>query len=139
MLDYSGDPRAERLLGMLLDPSYSQHSLGKMCQKVGMTILDLLDLLRRYRWDVGTIDVYIQLPQIVREIARDAQSSQAMCERCDGEGLLRLEGVAVRTCPHCKGSGKVRVPGDPHARRLILEILGVIGKNRSLEIQKLTS
>ena len=139
MMAYSGDPRAQRLLEMLMDPAYRNHSLGKLCEKVGLRVVDLLDLFRKFKWDVGTIDLYQQLPQIVKELADDARSSQAACGRCDGEGTLGVGESEEKSCPQCEGTGQVRVPGDPQARRLFLQLTGMIGRNRMPVIRKIIS
>lgn len=139
MMAYSGDPRAQRLLEMLMDPAYRGHTLAKLCEKVGLKVVDLLDLFRKFKWDVGTIDLYQQLPQIVKELAADAKSSQAACKRCDGEGKLNLGAPEEKSCPQCDGTGQVRVPGDQQAARLILQITGMIGRNRAPEIRKIIS
>lgn len=139
MLLYSGDARSLRLVEMLFDSAYRNFSLSKLCERAGLSIFDLLDLFRRYKWDIGTLDVYDQLPRIVEEIARDAMSSQGVCRRCKGDGKLSVGEPRERSCPHCEGTGRVRVPGDIKAARLILEITGVIGKNRSPAMEKLLS
>jgi RecJ-like exonuclease len=69
------------------------------------------------------------LPDIMKDIAEDSESRDVPCPRCDGVGhVMRENGAAP--CPQCDGAGKVSVPGDAHARRLIFEILGLIGPRR---------
>ena len=88
---------------------------------------------------VSRFDLYQQLPQIVKELATDAKSSRAACKRCDGEGKLGVGESEEKSCPQCEGTGQVRVPGDPQARRLFLQLTGLIGKSRSHEIKKMIS
>ena len=51
-----------------------------------------------------------------------------VCPRCDGLKNVRDGSEGSRVCPVCKGEGSVTVPGDSHARELVFEVMGVIGR-----------
>src|SRR5262249_3136509 len=68
------------------------------------------------------------LPQIMQDVTNNALSRDVVCPRCDGLKNVRDAEAESRICPVCKGEGQVRVPGDPHAIELVLEVLGVIGR-----------
>ena len=51
------------------------------------------------------------------------------CPVCDGIGYVALDSVRCR-CVECDGVGRVREPVDANARRLMFEIIGVIGPKR---------
>jgi len=64
MLAHSGDERAQRALEMLLDPAYRNHTLAKICGKVGLSQMDIMDLFRRYHLDLGVIEMSRRAPAV---------------------------------------------------------------------------
>ncbi len=123
MLAHSGDERAWRALEMLLDPVYRNHTFAKVCEKVGLSQIDVVDLFRRYKLDMGVIKMSRLAPRIMEDTAEDAKSRMETCKGCQGKGMIN-----TRRCPQCKGEGQVRVPGDYRARKLMFEALGLIKK-----------
>jgi len=61
----STDERAVRLLQMMGDPAFANFSLGRLCQRVGLSSIDLLDAFRRYRIDQGIIEMSRRAPEIM--------------------------------------------------------------------------
>ncbi len=49
------DPRAGRLLEMLFDPAYRQHSVPKLCERVHLSVTNVVDLFRRFKLDQGIV------------------------------------------------------------------------------------
>ena len=89
MLAHSGDERAQRALEMLLDPAYRNHTFAKICGKVGLSQLDILDLFRRYKLDLGVIKMSRRAPKIMGDVARDAESRMEACGECAGTGSVK--------------------------------------------------
>ena len=125
----STDERVLRLAEMMTDPAYSRFTLGKLCERVGVTSIDLLDALRRNKIDQGIIEMSRRAPEIMEGVARDAESRMEACKDCAGTGMLKDKDTGEMShCLHCSGEGRVRVPGDYKARRLMFQALGLIEK-----------
>jgi len=122
-LHSSADERAVRLLQMMGDPAFAQFSLGKLCQRVGLTSIDLLNAFRNYQLLRGIIEMSRVAPEIMADVAEDARSRMETCKGCQGEGMIN-----TRRCPQCEGEGVARVPGDYRARKLMFQTLRLIEK-----------
>jgi hypothetical protein len=130
-LQVSGNVRFHRLSEALRDPVYRKTSFGTLCRRFGVSWVDLVDLWRNHNLLLGQIRMLDHLPDIMEDVAKDSESRDVCCPRCDGIGhVMRENGEAP--CPQCDGAGKVSVPGDAHARRLFFEITGLIGPRRDL-------
>ncbi len=114
---------------MMLDPAYRKFSLPKVCERVGLRVTDLADFFRGFYVDAALLSALRRLPQITKDLAQDALSQWVLCERCDGITTVQDSADTSRVCPACEGSGKVRQPGDPQARRLLAEMAGLIRRN----------
>ena len=68
------------------------------------------------------------LPQIMQDVTNNALSRDVVCPRCDGLKSVHDREADLRVCPVCQGKGGVTVPGDPHARELVFEVMGLIGR-----------
>ena len=86
------DPRAGRLLEMLFDPAYRQHSFPKLCERVHLSVTDVVDLFRRFKLDQGIVAMAKAAPRIMSDTAIDAESTLSPCMNCSGTGLLIVEG-----------------------------------------------
>ena len=128
VLAYSGDPRAEQLLSMLLDPAFRRHSFPKLCERVGLRQADLIDLFRGHYTGLAVIRALRHLPEVVEDLCKAAKSSLIACPRCDGRGDVKddQEPGGVRRCPQCTGSCEVEVPGDYRARDQFLRMVGLL-------------
>lgn len=134
------DPRAGRLLEMLFDPAYRQHSFPKLCEKVHLSVTDVVDLFRRFKLDQGIVAMAKAAPRIMSDTAIDAESTLSPCMNCSGTGLLIVEsseGDIERPCPSCLGRGSFRAPGHDKARDLFFRTMGLTGKKGPLLAQQI--
>ena len=122
VLTHAADPRAHRLMATLLDPAFQRHSFGKLCERAGLNLVDLLDLLRRCKLDQGIIEMARHAPRIMRDIALDAESKMVCCHHCGGAGKITAR-KAELDCPLCEGVGQIRAPGDDKSRRLFFKVM----------------
>ncbi len=122
VLTHAADPRAHRLMAMLLDPAFQGHSFSTLCSRVGLNLVDLLDLMRRCKLDQGIIEMARHAPEIMGDIAKDAQSRMVCCDHCGGAGKITA-GEAELDCPLCDGVGQIRAPGDDKSRRLFFKVM----------------
>ncbi len=121
-LHSSSDERVLRLAEMMTDPAYSRFTLGKLCERVGVTSIDLLDAFRKYKIDQGIIEMSRHAPAIMEDVARDAESRMVCCDHCGGAGKITAR-EAELACPLCEGVGQIRAPGNDKARRLFFKVM----------------
>jgi hypothetical protein len=119
----STDERAVQLLQMMTDPAYSRFTLGKLCQRVGLNSIDLLNAFRNYQLLRGIVEMSRVVPEVMADVAEDARSRMGICKGCQGKGL-----IDTRRCPQCEGAGVTRVPGDHRSRKLLFQTLRLIEK-----------
>jgi hypothetical protein len=125
----SGDERFYKLQQALHDDAYRSTSPGTLCRRFGISWWDLMRLWGNHNLLSGQMYMLNHLQDVMADITQEALSRQGPCPRCDGIGrVMRENGEAP--CPECKGVGEVRVPADENARRLYLEVIGVIGPRR---------
>jgi hypothetical protein len=118
----SGDKRFYRLHDALHDDAYRHTSPGMLCRRFGVSLHDLCGLWQQYNVSLGMIRMANHLPTVMQDVAEESLSREESCPRCDGIGSQI--GYAGG-CPMCQGVGRVRVPGDPHSRRLLFKILHI--------------
>jgi hypothetical protein len=125
----SGDKRFHRLYDALHDDVYRRTSPGTLCRRFNVTWLDLVQLWFSYNIHLGLMQLANHLPKILTDMAEDSESRDGPCPVCDGMGYVATDSSRY-TCVECDGAGKVRVPGDEHARRLLFKIIGLMGPRR---------
>jgi len=128
VLQFSGDERFYRLYDALHDDAYRNTSPGTLCRRFGISLQDLVDVWKEYNTLLGQMYMATHLPQIMADVTHNALSRDVVCPRCDGLKNVRDGEAEWRICPVCRGEGSVKVPGDPHARELVLEVLGITGR-----------
>jgi len=125
----STDERAVQLLQMMSDPTYSRFTLAKLCERVGLSTIDVLELVRRYKLDIGILSMSTEVVQVMKDTAEDAKSREEPCRKCHGKGMVKDKNTGEMShCLHCGGQGQVRVPGNYRARKLMFQVLGLIEK-----------
>jgi len=130
-LEHAPDPKFQAFLLNRLDPHYKNMTFAQMCRNHGITLADMDDVYRKGQIHLGMIRGSNHLPQVVEDVIVDAKSKQQYCMRCDGRGYIKDEDGpenSTRECPMCHGLKEIRVPGDNHARDLVYESYGLIGK-----------
>jgi hypothetical protein len=125
----SGDPKLRRLYDALQDPAYQTTSRMTLCRNFGISLRDLLNVWSSYMRDLGRLAIFARLPEIAKQTAEDALSREVACGCCDGMGKV-MNDEGQQSCPMCQGAGKIQMPADKDARRLVLEIAGLIGRNK---------
>jgi hypothetical protein len=125
----SGEEQFHRLYDALHDDVYRRTSPGTLCRRFGISWMDLMNLWHSYNMQLGMLQIATHLPKILEDVAEDSLSRYGPCPVCDGIGYLEVDSIRY-TCVECEGRGKVLVPGDAHARRLLFEIIELIGPRR---------
>jgi len=141
----SPDPRFQEFLERVMMPRYkkvSMQSIAKACN------IDLMEFNKW--WQKESTQAALAVAQtasvdITRDMVEDARTVNVVCDRCDGmtwvsapaglpdktPGYRSMESgeevLWIRDCPVCT-SGKIRKPGDAHARDRVLEMSGLTKK-----------
>jgi len=118
----SANPRAHRVLDMMLDSAYSHLSFGQLCSRAGVSAAEVLRLFFQQQIVEGMIRMARHLPQIMEDTALAAMGRTEACGEC--VATWRTGGSP---CPHCSGTGEIRMPGDLRATRLVLQAMGILG------------
>ena len=89
-----------------------------------------MNLWHRHTIHAALLAMLNHMPRILVDLVEDSESRKAPCPVCDGIGYVALDTIGY-TCIECDSAGRVRVPGDAHARRWLFEILGLIGPRKA--------
>jgi hypothetical protein len=136
-LHHSGDPRVVQLLGMLFDPNYSAMTFTHLCRECGLFLGDIVDVFRRFKLDQGILEMANRAPDILRDTAEDAKSTDAICLACQGAGTLVIDEEGNEdACAACLGVGSVKVPGHDKARELFYKTMGLTDRKVPLIAQQ---
>jgi hypothetical protein len=122
----TGNPRASRLLDMMLDPAYETLSFGQLCSRSGLSGGEVLRLICQRQLADGMIRASSHLPDIMENLALAAKGHEEPCGQCQGQGVF-----GKAQCFRCEGSGHVRVPGDLGTIRLALEMFWILPYQKS--------
>ena len=120
-LEASGNPRADRLVAMMLDPAYASLSFGKLCSRTGLSAMEVTHLVCQRKVIEGTLRTSFHLPDIMEDTARAALGRSEPCWKCRGTGT-----VDNLPCADCNGTGEVRVLGDFRALKMVFQLCGLI-------------
>jgi len=123
----------------LLDMIYNKWAPGKplafFCEEAGLEFTELVEKVERHYSGLARINATRHYVEIFEDTAIDAKARVGLCDRCFGEGWAQVEfeGAMMRTdkvCPYCEGTGHRRYPGDRHARSIMFEAMGIVGKSK---------
>ncbi len=140
----STDIRYREFLDRILTNRYKRVSLATIAKACNLDYKEFSDWWNRESTAAAIAIAQNSSVDITADMAIDARSIEAACERCDGmtwiscpQGLpietpgyrylqsSEGEVMWIRDCPNCKG-GKVRKPGDSHSRDRVLELGGLL-------------
>src|SRR5579862_3785428 len=105
-LDQAESQKAFALFQMLCDRAYRNHSLARLCEKAGLSYLELVDLFRVFRLDEALLVMLTHIPQVMEDTAINALTRRS-AEACSGCG--RIDG---QSCMKCFGEGHITIPGN---------------------------
>lgn len=135
-LNHSADPRIVQLLDFMFQPQYARFTFTRLCRECALSLGDIVDAFRRYQLDRGIVAMARQAPAIMHDTAQDARSGEAICNLCQGAGLVENLQGEEGPCIVCKGVGSFRVPGHEKSRELFFKTMGLIGKTGPLIAQQ---
>ena len=82
----SGNPRASRLLDMMLDPAYKALSFGQLCSRAGLSGAAVMRLIIQRQLAEGMIRMARHLPDIMEDVTLAALDHNVTCMKCAGNG-----------------------------------------------------
>lgn len=134
-------PQSEALtwmVGLLADPARADQSLALICAEARILPTDLLEALilgKRARAKVyATHLATTNAGRIVNDIVVKAAPHEDRCYACKGTG--KLPGIptpedkdpAAPVCDTCNGVGRLHYPAEEDARKLALDLAGLLSK-----------
>jgi hypothetical protein len=123
------DSKWHRLLVAIQDPALSRFSLPRLLRELQ---IPLIDLMQKYR-EACTVEAHFvaqeRLPEVMSGIVDDALPGEDVCPLCVGAkqipdplGRPKADGsLKDIDCPKCDATGKIRIPGQTDARKLVMQ------------------
>lgn len=153
-LAQSEDPRFKEFLERIKMNRYKRISLQTIAKSCGIDLAEFGTWFNKASTQEAISTAQRESVNIVKDMVEDAKSVRTACDRCDGmtwvsapaglppetPGYRSMVGEGntifwIRDCPVCT-DGKVRKPGDAHARDRTLEIAGMLKKGPGLVINQ---
>ena len=148
----SGDVRFQTFLDRLQNPQYKKASLQSIAKACNIDLLEFNQWWTKAATQAAIGRAQMGSLKLAEDLVEDAKSIFSTCERCDGmtwvsapaglpdetPGYRLISGKGkdemwVRDCPACS-DGRVRRPGDTHARDKVLEMSGLIKKGGGVNV-----
>ena len=147
----SSDVRFNEFLERIKERRYARISPQAIAKACGIDLMEFQTWWNRQSSQVAIAKAQNRSIEVVEDMIQDARSSEDVCPRCDGLGFVaapaglpgdtdgykciepetaQQEAKYIRTCPKCIASGRIRKIGDAHARDRVLEMSGLIKKDK---------
>jgi hypothetical protein len=135
------DATTDKLVGLLLDPTYDTWSLRRICQVAGITVAEVFALFKRAAIARAHIPaapiIASKLVGVVDDILTRAQPYQHPCDACGGAGtVVAKPGAEPTPCPTCHGRGTETVYPDLDRQRLALELGQLTARGGGITLQQ---
>jgi len=148
-LGRSKDPRFLEFLERISLPQYNRVSLQTIAKACSIDLQEFNNWWLKESTQAAIAVAQNSSIKITEDIAQDALSRDRACERCDGLGWVSAPAglpldtpgyrivnagdgdsgpMYARDCPNGCNKGKLRKPGDAHARDVILAMSGLVTK-----------
>src|SRR4029077_10795513 len=158
ILQSTADPRAKRLLELLVSPKHMKWSLPRLAMEAGLSYEDVVLMIRNRNLGTGIIRMSSHAPDVMEDVAIDARSREVACPKCRGDKMVPkvIEETDEKTgkvtfaqavdptdghlvfekCLACDGAGIIRQIGDADSRKLMFETLKLTGRTAPLVVQQ---
>jgi hypothetical protein len=109
-------------------------NISTLAAAIGLPYKRLVQVYKDMKTSEGLIAVAQRIPKVMEDIAQDAESKEVTCTSCEGSGQIVIkkdeQGLLVETkkCLPCEGRGLQVKAGDPVARKQVLEMMELTGK-----------
>lgn len=111
--------------------------IDTLARQIGIPYARVVEAYKNMKRLEGVVAIANRLPGVMEGIAEDAEVKEKTCSACSGAGKVGQPPAADvaedprPVCIPCEGTGKVRVSGDPIARKQVLEIMELAGGSKS--------
>lgn len=108
-------------------------NISTLARQVGLPYKEVVTAYRDYQRLEGIVAVASRVPEVMAGIAHDALPTFSTCPVCKGTRRVATKvdeaGLPIETekCIPCEGEGRIRKPGDPLARKQVLEMMDLAG------------
>jgi hypothetical protein len=135
------DADADKLVGLLLDPTYDSWSLRRICTLAGITVAEVFALYKK----AAIVRAHIQaapviaskLVGVVDDIMTRAQPYPIPCDRCGGTGRWAEKPTQEPgPCPTCRGGGTLMAFPDLDRQRRALELGQLTARGGGIVVQQ---
>ena len=132
-LQQSGDHDLADLGKLLTIDEHKRTSIDRLAQQLGVPYRRVVECYRDSKRLEGIVAVARRLPKVMSDTAEEAESREKTCSTCEGSGTIVIkkdsDGLPTETkvCIPCEGSGRIRIPGDPVARKQVMEMMELVG------------
>ena len=147
----SDDPRYQEFLERITSRRYRRVSMQTIAKACNISLQEFTNWWQKASTQRAIAVAQTSSIRIAEHMAEDAMSSDDVCPRCDGMkfvttqpglpadeisgyrqvGFDPKDPIWVRDCPKCDGEGKIRKPGDSHARDRIMEMAGILQRGKT--------
>jgi hypothetical protein len=129
----AGEAKFLALAKDLGDPEMATRDVGWLCRKHKITGAQFIEIWRDHHVAQAIERISQKLPELYDDILKDSRSFTTYCLICKGTGKPK-KGSSDVACIRCEGTGHVTKPGSTNARKLMLEIAGLIGKKTGPQV-----
>jgi hypothetical protein len=147
----SPDPRFNEFLERVSIPKYKDVSMQAIAKACNIDLLEFQNWWNKESTQRAIATAQMGSIKVTQDMVQDAMTSEDVCPRCDGLSFVAApEGLPddvlgykliepakdlqpakyIRTCPKCNGEKTVRKVGDAHARDKVLEMAGILKKEK---------
>lgn len=138
------DKAGTRLLHMLADPSTAKEPLLSLCRAAGLRPGQLIEAVSQGLTAASHLEARVLVaqgtPAVVRDVMRKGAPRQETCYACLGVGQItpdptpEVPNPEAETCTTCNGRGQLAHEADPEARKLALDLSGLLPKAGGISI-----
>lgn len=138
------DKPGNRLLHMLADPANATAPLLELCRAAGMRPGQLIEAVSQGLTAASHLEARVLVaqgtPAVVRDVMLKAAPRETTCYDCGGtmtktaDPTDEVPNPSPEPCPTCQGRGLLAHEADPEARKLALDLSGLLPKSGGISI-----
>jgi len=138
------DKPGTRLLHMLADPLHAKAPLLELCRAAGMKPGQLIAAVTEGLTAASHLEAKVLIakgaPAVVKDVMKQGAPREETCYDCEGTGAKTADPTeevpnpAPAPCTTCQGRGVLAYAADPEARKLALDLSGLLPKSGGISI-----
>lgn len=138
------DKPGTRLLHMLADPLHAKAPLLELCRAAGMKPGQLIAAVTEGLTAASHLEAKVAIargtPAVVKDVMKQGAPREETCYDCEGIGAKtpdptdEVPNPAPEACTTCQGRGVLAYAADPEARKLALDLSGLLPKSAGISI-----